>query len=335
MFRMDLKLSSLAMSYLVTEEKVRRLTKEIAGREEDAMVPCESGTRVSSVYYKLRSYENLDDYIEDINSYVREARNEGAQILVFPQLMGMSPITFMPGYRKFERDISALLRDPKNKDSGSFLSLVEATQGFLGEIFFNTFATLARCYRMVIAAGGFYHKEDGRVYNTMYCFSEDGEVIGRQNKLFLSLRERRWGVSAGEDVTIAQSSLGKLALLSSGSAAMYEPFFIANLLGASICLVPTSPLDSESIGLVGRANENRQCIVASGMDSSILGKNLEVREKSLIAVPYPFSLKKDGILRMGDKKVNTAMVNTDKLKDAFDNYSADVNGEFIKKMLNY
>lgn len=334
MFKMDLKLSSLAMSYLVTEEKVRRMAKEAAMREEEAMVPCENGIRISSVCYKLQPYEGLEDYIEDINSYVKEARNEGAQILVFPQLMGEVPISFMPGYRKLEREISSLLIDAKSKDSSSFLSLVEATQGFLGEIFFNTFSTLARCYKIIIAAGGFYHRVDKRIYNTMYCFSENGEVIARHNKLFLSQRERKWGVSAGEDVSIAQSSLGKLALISSGSSAMYEPFFISNMLGASICLVSTSPIDSESMGLIHRANENRQCIAASGMDSSVLGKSLEVKEKALIAVPYPFSLKKDGILRMGDKKVNTAMVNTAKLKDSFDNYSADVNGEFLKKFIN-
>ena len=334
MFRMDLKLSSLAMSYLITEEKVRRTARDVADVEEEYMVPCDNGIRVSSVCYKLRRYADLRDYVEDIASYIKEARSEGAQVLVFPQLMGTAPITFMPGFKKIEEDVLGLLKDGENPDTAFFNSLVEASQGFLGEIFFNTFATLARCYKMIIAAGGFYHSNNGRIYNTMYLFNENGEVIGKEDKIFLSRRERRWGVTAGEDVSISKSTLGKIALLSSGGGGRYEPFFIANMMGASLCLVPTNPFDSESIGLIHRANENRQCVAVSGMDSSILGRSLEVREKACIAVPYPFSLKKDGILRIGDKRVNTCMVNLKKLRASFDNYSADINSEFLKKMIN-
>ena len=72
----------------------------------------------------------------------------------------------------------------------------QTVQGFVGEVFLNTFSQLARSHRIIIAAGGLYQIENGRLTNRQYLFSDTGEVAAVQDKLYPERWERSMGVSA-------------------------------------------------------------------------------------------------------------------------------------------
>ena len=77
------------------------------------------------------------------------ARDEGAQIVVFPQLLGMTSIMMMQKKKKIKREIKELTMSSREQDVATFKSVIEATQGFSGEIFLNVFSELAYKYKIL------------------------------------------------------------------------------------------------------------------------------------------------------------------------------------------
>ena len=334
MLKFNLKTASVAMSYLINADKARQETEKIIGKSQKDINYCADGKRVASTLFKIREYENLRDFISDINSYVFEARKQGAQLVAFPQLVGMTALTFMPGYKKIKAELITAHRSGKEQEAAAFVSLVEATQGFVGEVFLNVFSQMAKDYKIIIAGGGFYHSVGSEIYNTMYGFDETGSVCARQDKIFLSPKERKWGVTPGKNISLGETSLGKLALISSGSTFRYEPFFIARTMGAQMCVVAASPFGPDTGCCVHRANENCQCLIVSGIDTAESGLGLKIKEKPMIAVPYSLSQDRNGVLKIGEEKVLTAYINDSKLKESFDVYASDLNLNFVSGLIN-
>ena len=331
MNKTSLRTSAFAMSYLSNEEKVRDMVRALdIGLRRQPHHKAPGGINVTAVCFLPQRCKNTADYITKMNSYIAEPAAEGSALVAFPELCGMETMTLMPRFSAILSDLHKLKSASDDEKKEAFFTVCETVQGFVGEIFLNVFSQLARSHRMIIAAGGIYQVENGKVYNRQFLFSEEGDVIGMQDKLFLSKTEQMLGVSAGEKLTPGVSRIGKIALLGGEVAHHYQPFWIASHLGCRYAVASASPFGSPDLELLRyRAQEHELCILSPGL---IGGSDLHLSFDSSTGIFVPRDMCDDtsGVLAAGKDRLVTGKIDFTRCADSFDLYSADKNIRFFQ-----
>lgn len=333
MFKTKLKTAAFAMSYLSSAERVRELV-ELLDLPEAKPLPYvgTAGVKVTAVRMEARSYRKLKEYVADINRYVAEAAAAGCHLVAFPELSGMLPVSLMPRFGSMLADWKGFGGSAQER-AAMFAVACETVQGFVSEVFLNTFSQLAAAHRVVIAAGSIYQVEGGKIYNRQYLFSEEGEVAGMQDKLFLSPPERAVGVEPGERLTPAHTRVGQVALLCAREAAHYEPFAVAAAMGCSIVTAGASPYGEDASAARFRAQEQLICVITPGCSG---GRELGLRLNAPAAVYAPRAVTRgrDGIVALArEGRSITARVDLLRAARQFDTYAADKNPEFYRALL--
>ena len=335
MYKLRLKASAFAMSYLSNEEKVRAQVRSLHPHtEKPAPFLGAGGVKVSAVCFKQKLYKSIRDYIAHMNSYVAAAAASGSQLIAFPELCGMTAISIMPGFATLYDDLKKLKESDIEEQQDALFAVCETVQGFVGEIFHNTFSQLAQSHQIIIAAGGLFQLEDKRLFNRQFLFSETGEVAGIQDKLFLSPWERRVGVTAGTRVTPGDTHIGRIAMLDGLALKHYEPFFIAASGGCTFAVAGASPFISTDYALTRfRAQEQGLCVLSPGLNGGgVFGSSTP--SPAGIYAPRAATRTKDGIAAEGsDQAVITARVDLTRASSQFDLYSDDKNPRFFQRLL--
>ncbi len=335
MYKLRLKAAAFAMSYLSSEEKVRAQVQALHPHtEKPAPFVGAGGIKVSAVFFTPKRYKSIRDYVADMNDYVSAAAASGSQLVAFPELCGMTAMSVMPGFGALYAELEALKKADIASQSDALFTVCEAVQGFVGEIFHNTFSQLAKSHRVIIAAGGLYQLEDDQIYNRQFLFSETGEVAGRQDKLFLSPWEGQAGVTAGSRITPADTHIGRVALLDGLAFRHYEPFLIAATGGCVFAVAGASPFAATAYDLARyRAQEQGLCILSPGLAAG--GQyDLPVMTPAGIYVPRAAARSRDGVAAEGlDQRVFTARVDLMRAASQFDLYGDDKNPRFFQRLL--
>lgn len=335
MFRLRLKASAFAMSYLSNEERVRSQVRSLRGAtEKPAPFVGAGGIKAGAVHFTPKRYKNLNDYIAHMNDYVAAAASSGSQIVAFPELCGMAAVSVMPGFSALYADIKKLRLTETEEQVEAMQLFCETVQGFVGEIFHNTFSQLAQNHRIIIAAGGFYQMEDKTLYNRQFLFSETGEVVAIQDKLFLSKWEQKMGVSAGTHITPGDTRIGKVALLDGGCLSHYEPFWIAAASGCSIAISGASPFFDADLSLARfRAQEQGLCLLCPGLTG---GQAFDMAWDSATGIyaPRAATRTRDGIAaETKTESIVTARVDLSRAAAQFDLYSYDSNPRLLAQLI--
>jgi len=334
MNKTSLRASAFAMSYLSNQEKVRDMVRALdIGLRRQPHHKSPGGINVTAVCFKPQRCKSIADYINKMNGYIAEPAAQGSAMVAFPELCGMETMSLMPHFSGILSDLHKLRTASDEEKRGAFFTVCETVQGFVGEIFLNVFSQLARSHRMIISAGGIYQIENGKLYNRQFLFSEEGDVIGMQDKLFLSPAERMLGVTAGEKLTPGVSRIGKIALLGGEVAQHYEPFWIASRLGCRYAIAAASPFGSPELALLRfRAQEQELCILAPGL---LGGEDFKLNFDSSAGIFVPRYLCDDqsGILAAGSDRLITAKVDFARCAESFDLYSADKNMRFFRNLV--
>ncbi len=335
MNKTPLRASAFAMSYLSNEEKVRDMVRALdIGLRRQPHHKAPGGINMTAVCFEPYRCKSIADYIAKMNGYIAEPAAQGSALVAFPELCGMEAMSLMPRFSAILSDLHKLKTASDDERREAIFTVCETVQGFVGEIFLNVFSQLARSHRMIIAAGGIYQIENGKLYNRQFLFSEEGEVIGIQDKLFLSETERRLGVTAGERLIPGISRIGKIALLSGEVAQHYEPFWIASRCGCRYAVASASPFGSPDLELLRfRAQEQDLCILAPGLTGG-KGLMMSFNQPAGIYVPRELCDDQSGILAEGSGPFATAKVDFTKEADSFDLYSSDKNIRFFSKLVN-
>lgn len=338
MYKIPLKASAFAMSYISNEEKVRTLARAVAPRSDNhAPFIGAGGIKVAAVRFDLRPYKGLHDFIYDINEYIDFACAAGSHLIAFPELSGMAALSIMPKYPMIASHLAKLKNASSEQHAAALYAVCESCQGFLSEIFHNTFSVLARNHRVIIAAGGLYQIENKKLYNRQFLFSDDGSVAGMQDKLLLSAAEKRLGVSAGEQLTPADTHIGRVALLSGSMLPHYEPFWLARAMDCSIAVAGASPfLISDSDLARFRAQEERLCIVSPSLcGGESLGLGLSFSAPAAVYAPRSATRTRDGIASSeGENRCACARVDLERAKMQIDLYSDDRNARFMQHLVS-
>ena len=339
MNKLAIKSFSFAMSYACNSNKVRKAVDALNITPSSPAYVGPMGMRVTAVNLRAKRYRNIDDFVADINGYVAEAVKTGSCLVAFPEITGLLALSAAPGFDAlFKEAVSLFSKD--NEVASGFHFLCESTQGFLADLYHNTFSAIARAHGILIDAGSLYMTEGGVLKNRRYLFSETGTVAGMQEKLFLHPFEQSAGVSPGTHVTPAETRLGPVALLSRQDAPHFEPFAAASALGCTLALLSASPFDSGDISFFARcrASEQRLIVVASGLfDGSDYGASFCL--DGGIYAPREATRSRSGILAGGAKEQDTALrsysarIDPIRAAELFDIYSSDKNPRFFCSLL--
>lgn len=329
-----LKSSVFAMSFLSSDDRVRQEARAVfrpkGARELSFVTP--AATKLTAVDFEAKRLKKTRDLIAHCDAYLAAADAAGSPFVAFPELTGLLALGVLPRAGAALDSLRESLADEEDSAAAA-LEAVQITQGFLGEFFLNAFSELSRARGLLIAAGGFYVAEGGRILNRQFLFSEKGEVLTHQDKLILSPFERALGISPCDTICPADTRIGRVALLTASCAPHYEPFAAAAALGCRAVTAGASPFEEDTSLLRCRAQEQGLCVVSPGLHG---GRDFgfSFSAKPVIYAPRSTLRARDGVAARGaGEAAVTARIDLSGECAAGDHYSADRNAAFFEALL--
>lgn len=179
----------------------------------------------------MRVFETIEDYIDDLRRYINVAIHQDADLVVFPELLGLMIVPAL-------MDTSRLRMGNQNgsaaKSSNSLLGrasrpflnafgtdLREGVGAYLqtnavqvSQTYADIFCNFAREYGITIVGPSGYLADplDGVVRNMAGIFSAQGDQLGYQSKMKLSAVDKGL-VSAGKGWDVIQTDVGPIGIV--------------------------------------------------------------------------------------------------------------------------
>jgi predicted amidohydrolase len=207
--------------------------------------------RIAAAQYPIDAIASWDSYADKIAHWVRDASQDGARLLLFPEYGAMELA------RSFAPEVWSDLQQS--------IDFVGAMRGKIDALH----ASLAEQHDVVIVAASLPERdEDGVAHNVARVVSPKGR-IGEQRKLMMTRFEReQWHVAGGDAVNVFKTPAGTF-----GVAICYDSEFplIARAMseaGASMILVPSCTDSAHGyhrvrVAAQARALENQCYVVQS------------------------------------------------------------------------
>jgi len=273
----------------------------------------------------MRVFERQEDYQEDVFRYLRMAEAKGAKLVIFPAL---SPVMLVPPLASSPR---LGLMKQGDKGRGPWASLKDRLMGraadaagqalggglrgemnrllnnapeALYEAYVDLFSAAALKFKMTIVAGSIYLRvsEEANSKHSCFVFGPDGQIIGRQEKVHLTVEEMNF-CQAGESFNAIETDVGRIGIMigadvlfpESGRLLAYKKSDI--LINIVACDGPVSFWQARH-AFLARLNENELV----GAQSCLIGPNRltpsgqDFVGKSGLFTPIPLSPRLDGIL---------------------------------------
>lgn len=295
---------------------------------------------VATIQQQMRVFDKHEDYQEDIYRYMRMAQAKNTNLVIFPAL---SPVMLVPPLVSSPR--LGLMRQAE-KGRGRWASLKDrllgraadvAGQAFGGglvgemnrllnkapealyEAYVDLFSAAALKFKMTVVAGSLYlcASEGANSKHVCFVFGPNGQIIGQQEKVHLTVEEMRF-CQAGESFTPIETEFGRIGILigqdtlfpESGRLLAYRGVDV--LISLAACDGPAS-FHQFRHAFIARLDENELV----GAQSCIVGPNRLTASgqdfvgKSGLFTPIPLSLRLDGILfEMGAMTVEGIIAET-------------------------
>jgi predicted amidohydrolase len=273
----------------------------------------------------MRVIETQEEYQEDIFRYLRMAEAKDAKLVIFPAL---SPVMLVPSLVSSPR--LGLMKQAE-KGRGPFASLKDRLMGraadaadqalggglqgemnrllnkapeALYEAYIDLFSAAALKFKTTIVAGSVYLRvsEEANSKHVCFVFGPDGQIIGRQEKIHLTVEEMNF-CQAGEGFNAIETEVGRIGIMinedalfpESGRMLAYEKSDM--LINLAACDGPVS-FHQMRHAFLARLNENELV----GAQSCLIGPNRltlsgqDFVGKSGLFTTIPLSPRLDGIL---------------------------------------
>lgn len=246
--------------------------------------------KIASAQYDISFLENWANYQRKSERWVREAAENGAKILLFPEYNTMELASL------FSETVYSCLK----------MQLIEIQT--VHSAFLSLFQGLAREYQCVIQAGSFPVLISKNVYhNRAYLFMPDGHVDFQDKMMMTRFENEEWLISAGDELKTFDTNFGRIAI-----NICYDSEFplLARKqveMGANLILVPSctdtvAGFHRVKIGCQARALEN-QCYVvqAALVGEASWSPAVDVNIGSAgIYTPVDYGFPDNGILASGE-----------------------------------
>ena len=300
-----------------------------------------SNIKLAAVQLKLRPYHSLSELVEHLQDLVEEAQEQGAQLISFPEYVGLLPLLLSPALQELAEDFFSCLEEENYADCRDILAFFsEHLSDLLFTCYYNIFALLANRSRLYIHAGSTILRSEGKLVERCFLFGPDGETVLEQDKLFLSPQELAVGLQPGEELELCDSPLGRIAILPGRDSYYFESAKVAAQLGAQIVLCPLSPTEednemAERCGPWMRCQEQPLYAAVPRLVGEV--KPFRFKGKAAIFAPYEATRTfKTGIvsqLAQNDEDgVLFSRINLDYLHLPTDPYCADENPQLYEQL---
>lgn len=300
-----------------------------------------SNIKLAVVQMKLRSYRSLGELIEHLQALIAQAQDQGAQLVVFPEYMGLLPLTLSPALMELAEDFFDALSEKNYSLCREILVFFdEHLSEMLFTCYYNIFALLSHQSKLYIHAGSTLLFSHGKCYERCFLFGPEGEAVLEQDKLFLRPEEQAVGICAGEDLELCETPLGRIAILPGDDSCFFEPAKAAHQLGAQLILCPRSPAEQDN-DVAERCGPWMRCQEQAlfALVSRFVGEldQFHFRGKAAIFAPYEATKSsKNGIVIQSNENdeecVLCSRVNLDYLGLPVDLYCADSNPALSRQL---
>ena len=335
----------------VTLKEVEKIVDDLSIEPSDNLNICSSAAvGLAALQVQVKIYDDLAQYIADMNSYLVDAVNRRAQIVVFPALAGLLPISTAPQLRTHlqrltlpDEDEGGVLKvGDANIDPHALNDTLAHLSDYTYDAYFYTMSTLAARHRVYIMAGSTLYFEEDELCHRAFLFNDEGALAGYQDKVSEGPLELALQIPPESEIKVFSTPIGPLSILTGSDAHHFEIARVAVKLGAKILLCPGAfadnyePVDS-TLGPNMRAQENQVYAAFSSLVGET-GLGFSVEGGARIFAPNELLRHKNGVAAktMGRHEPDIAHIslNLDKLEDIRNPYTGDSNREFMDKNID-
>ncbi len=253
--------------------------------------------KAAALQLELKLFKNPLDYVDEMHRRVREAKEAGAQLAVFPELNNLQLLGMLPGIEQ-----AAATADPidgnESKSGSPEITLADVifyAGPVMKPLIDATFSTLASAYGLYVMAGSFLLPDGKKLVNRALLFDPEGNLAGVQDKVHWTLMEKEWGLTRGTGFNLFQTALGQLALPVCMDATYFETFRILERMGAEIVSIPIANPEPYNYwmslrGIWPRVQESP----VYGIKSALVGRLMSFEFTGKAGIFAPMELTPDG-----------------------------------------
>lgn len=299
---------------------------------------------VSCVQCQIQPVKTLEEFIDTLAGFVKQAVDAGSQLVVFPEYNFFDLFGLIPGFHMVN---VFLTRKAKQKaginsagshgSSSAFTKIFASISQPVSSALQRIISLLAKEYGVYIYTGSYLIKEEAVLYNSGSLFGPDGSCIGAQHKIQLTGFECALGLGKGSDLKVYKLPIGNVAFPICMDATYFETFRVSVEQGADIVILPIADMDEydqwKSLrGIWPRVQEAQVYGLKASLNGWIAG--MHFTGKAGIFAPLPLTPEGDGIVAISDKfegsRVVTAVIDIEKLHDErkISEYHSDSNPVF-------
>ena len=268
-----------------------RKAGKVALEAKSSRISC---ARVSCVQWKMRNFDSIEDFLQQVENYVRSQAASNCDVVLFPEFFNV-PLTSLT---------------PELEPMAAMRELALHTPMILAKI-----AAMAVKYRINVAAGSFPVLEKTAIYNVAYLCHRDGR-LDAQYKLHPTPGEKRdWDIRGGNTLRAFDTDFGKVGMLICYDVEFPEVPRLLSEQHIQILLVPFWT-DTKNAYLrvrhcaQARAIENECYVVLAGSTGSVPElENVDVQyAQSAIFSPSDFGFPHDAIINEATANIETTLI---------------------------
>lgn len=249
--------------------------------------------RIAAVQYLLRSIHDWAGFENQVRFVMKAAGDYKPQFVMLPEIFTTQLLSFMD-----TSDVKAAVR-----------LMHDYTPRYIA-----LFRELAQQWNFHVIAGSHPTLRDGKIYNTAYLFSPNGEVF-EQDKIHRTRWEReKWDTAAGSQLRLFETPHGKIAILVCYDIEFPELARLVCEAGADILFVPSCTDDRQGFWRVrycchARAIENQVYVAMTSTVGNlpVEGLGLHYGQASIIT-PSDFPFARDGIAAEGTPNLEQVVI---------------------------
>jgi predicted amidohydrolase len=246
--------------------------------------PSQGVVRIAAVQYLLRSIDDWAGFENQVRFVMKAAGDYKPQFVMFPEIFTTQLLSFMD-----TSDLRQAVRD-MNDFTERYVAL---------------FTELAAQWGVYIIGGSHPTITDGKLMNTAYLFSPEGNVF-TQDKIHLTRWEKeKWKGDPGQNLRVFDTAHGRIAILICYDIEFPELSRMVCEQGADIIFVPSCTDDRQGFWRVrycchARAIENQVYVAVTGTVGNLAVEGLGLHfGQAAIITPSDFPFARDGIAAEG------------------------------------
>jgi predicted amidohydrolase len=253
-----------------------------------------SSARVSCVQWKMRNFSSIEDFLQQVENYVRSQAAYKCDVVLFPEFFNVPLTGLTPQLEPMEAMRALALHTP---------------------MILEKIAAMAVKYRINVAAGSFPVLDKKILYNVAYFCHRDGR-LDEQYKLHPTPGEKRdWDIQGGNALRAFATDFGKVGMLICYDVEFPELPRLLSEQHIQILLVPFWT-DTKNAYLrvrhcaQARAIENECYVVLAGSTGSVPElENIDVQyAQSAIFSPSDFGFPHDAIINEATANIETTLI---------------------------